>query len=388
MNKIKTPKQTHWGLTEVYDGLPSTWYYDPDHYAREQAAIWQKSWAYVCHESDIAEARSFRAIRIGDQNIVVLRASDGSLKAFHNACRHRGSVLCTEESGRLKSKLLVCPYHQWSFAADDGRLVRTTSHVEPANFDKAALSLFPVAVGSWRGCVFVNLDPDAIFDVDALFDRSSEAIDDFPLEDMIVVERWSKTMACNWKVFWENFNECLHCPNVHPELSQLVPVYGRRVSDPRDIEGWEETIERDDPAYRGGLRAGAETWSSDGSAQGRVIPGISEANRERGQRYVTSYPGMFIGAYLDHVRIVRILPLGPEETEITAEWLLPVETAEDPAYDRSKIVDFAILVMGQDAWASELNQRGLHAKPFKQGVLMPEEHWVKSFHDWVRAALD
>ncbi len=204
---------------------------------------------------------------------------------------------------------------------------------------------------------------------------------------MLVVHRWRKTMACNWKVFWENFNECLHCPNLHPELSSLVPLYSRRISNPQDAEGWEETIDRPDPRYRGGLREGAETWSSDGSAQNRIIPGLTGADLAAGQKYVTSYPSVFIGAYADHVRSVRILPLGPEETEIVAEWLLPRETAEDPAYDRAKIIDFAILVMMQDAGASELSQMGLHAAPLTEGVLMPEEHWVKHFQDWVRAQL-
>lgn len=387
MTEYKTEIKTHHGLTQVCDGLPSTWYYDPEHYRRELDAIWRHQWVYMGHESGIAEKGMYRTLRIGDQNIVVLRAPDGGLRAYHNACRHRGSVICTGESGKLRSKLMVCPYHQWSFAVDDGRLMRTTSFAEPDNFNKATLGLYPVAVASWRGCVFVNLDPEAVFDANEQFSRSSEAIDDFPLETMQVVERWSKTMACNWKVFWENFNECLHCPNVHPELSDLVPVFGRRVSDVRDIEGWEETIDDPNPAYSGGLREGAETWSSDGSAQNHIIPGISEENLKRGQRYVTSYPGMFIGAYADHIRIVRLMPLGPESTEITAEWLLPPETAADPAYDKSKIIDFAILVMGQDAEASELNQRGLHAQPFEHGVLMPEEHWVKEFHDWVRASL-
>ncbi|MEQ8665445.1 MAG: aromatic ring-hydroxylating dioxygenase subunit alpha [Rhodospirillales bacterium] len=378
-------QKTHYGLTEAVDGLPAGWYYDPAHYQREMAAIWRDSWVYVCHASEIAEPRCFRTIQIGDQDIVVLRAEDGGFRAFHNACRHRGSVICTEHKGKLNSKLLVCPYHQWSYAADDGRLVRTTSVAEPANFDKADFSLYPVAIHSWRGCLFVNLDPNAVFDPGLVFDRSSEAIDDYPLEDLVVIETWRKTMACNWKTFWENFNECLHCPNIHPELSKLVPVYGRRISDPRDLAGWEARIDDTDPAFSGGLRQGAETWSADGSAQGHLIPGISEANRARGQRYVTSYPGMFIGAYGDHVRTVRILPLGPEETEIAAEWLVTADTAADESYDRANIIDFAILVMGQDAWASELNQRGLHAAPFKHGVLMPEEHWVKSFHDWVRA---
>lgn len=380
-------QKTHYGLTEVHEGLPADWYHDPAHHRLELGAVWGRRWVYVCHGSEIAEPRAFRTLAIGDQSVVVVRASDGGLRAYHNACRHRGSVICTEGAGRLGSKLLVCPYHQWSYSADDGRLVGTTSFTEPEGFDKGALGLYPVAVADWRGCVFVNLDPDAEFDGAEVFARSSEAVDGYPLEKMQVVESWSKTLACNWKVFWENFNECLHCPNVHPELSDLVPVYGRGISDIRDAEGWEARVDDPDPAFSGGLREGAETWSSDGSAQGRVIPGIGEDILERGQRYVTAYPGVFIGAYADHIRTVRVLPLGPEETEIAAEWLLPPETAADKAYDRSKIVDFAVLVMEQDGAACELNQRGLHARPFGHGVLMPEEHWVKDFQDWVRAAL-
>ena len=84
---------------------------------------------------------------------IVVRQEDGSIAALHNVCRHRGSVICKAASGHASR--LVCPYHQWSYAADDGRLVRTTSFAEPAKFDKAALGLFPVAVASWRGCVFV-----------------------------------------------------------------------------------------------------------------------------------------------------------------------------------------------------------------------------------------
>jgi Rieske 2Fe-2S family protein len=379
-------EKTHWGLTETVPALPTRWYYDPQHYARELTAIWQRQWLYVCHGSEVAAPLSFRTLEVGDQNIVVLRDDHGELRAFHNSCRHRGSVLCTERQGSLKTKLLVCPYHQWSYAADSGRLVRTTSMAEPENFDKSRYGLFAVGVAEWRGCIFIHFDAKAEFG-SHVFGRSSERIANYPLEDMVVAHTWRKVMACNWKVFWENFNECLHCPNVHPELSALVPVYSRRISNPREALGWEDTIDDPDPKYRGGLRAGAETWSSDGSAQNHVMPSLTEEDLAAGQKYVSAYPGVFFGVYADHVRAVRILPAGPEQTEIVAEWLLPNVAATDPAYDRSKIVDFAILVMNQDAAASELNQKGLHAAPLESGVLMPEEHWVKQFHDWVRGAL-
>ncbi len=379
-------EKTHWGLTEAAVSLPTRWYLDAAHYAKELTSIWQRHWLYVCHGSEIALPQSFRTLEVGDQNIVVLRGGDGQPRAFHNACRHRGSVLCTEHQGRLASRLLVCPYHQWSYAADDGHLVRTTSVVEPEHFDKADYGLYPLAVAEWRGCIFIHFDPKAKFGA-GVFGRSTERIANYPLEDMVVAATWSKVMACNWKVFWENFNECLHCPNVHPELSALVPVYSRRISNPRDALGWEARIDDPDPKYSGGLRAGAETWSSNGSAQHHVIASLTEEDLAAGQKYVSSYPGVFIGAYADHLRTVRILPVGPEKTEIVAEWLLPRATAEDPTYDRSMIVDFAIMVMQQDATACELNQKGLHAAPLKAGVLMPEEHWVKDFQDWVKEAM-
>ena len=149
-------------LVKLEPSLPAKWYYDPIHHAREIQSIWCKNWLYVCHADALREPLSYRTMEIGDQNIVVLRTAEGGLRAFHNACRHRGSILCTEREGQLKSKLIVCPYHQWSYAVADGRLVRTTSYAEPEGFDKADYPLFPVGIAEWRGCIMINLEPDAL----------------------------------------------------------------------------------------------------------------------------------------------------------------------------------------------------------------------------------
>ena len=371
-------------LKQSEPALPARWYFDEAHFKRELKDIWQKSWVYVCRLNDLAEPFGYRTIEIGDQNIVVLRNEADGATAFHNSCRHRGSILCTERQGQLNSKLLVCPYHQWSYAADDGRLVKTSSFAEPDGFDKKDYPLFPVATGVWRGLVFINLDPDADWQEQSAFHREPANLDNYPLEDMVTVHTWRKVMACNWKTFWENFNECLHCPNVHPELSDLVPMYSRRIVNIRDVPDWEAHAGSNDPKYRGGLRDGGETWSMDGSAQGHAIAGLTPDELARGQTYGVALPGMFAGAYADHVRIVRMLPLSAEETELVAEWIVPPETAAASDYDISQIVDFAKLVMDQDLAACELNQRGLHAAPLEQGVLMPEEYHVKHFQDWVR----
>ena len=381
-----TDAPDHNALTRAEPALPAAWYRCADHHAREMAAIWQKGWVYVCRASALGRL-DYRTVQVGTQNAIVLRDGNGELRAWLNVCRHRGSVLCPGNAGTLGARLLVCPYHQWSYAADDGRLVKTSSFAEPDGFDRRDHGLFPVALAEWRGCVLINLDPDAQFDPATDFQRPPDNLVNFPLEDMVTGLLWESEIACNWKVFWENFNDCLHCPNVHPELVDLVPMYQRRIINPRDVPDWAAHEGSADATFRGGMRPGAETWSMDHSAQGRVIPSLTSEDLARGHTYASVWPTFFIAGYPDHVRIVHMMPLGPERMRLSAEWLFPAETLDDPNYDIANVVDFAVLVMEQDARACELNQRGLHAAPFTQGVLMPEEYLLKRFHDWVRGAL-
>ncbi len=139
------------------------------------------------------------------------------------------AALCEEKTGKLKTPVFLCPYHQWSYSLEDGRLIKTSSFKNPDNFIKENYGLFKVKLQEWRGCIFINLDEESEWDVDNLFQRSANELERFPIEDMKVGSVWKKTIKCNWKSFWENFNECLHCPNVHPELSKLVPLFSKRI---------------------------------------------------------------------------------------------------------------------------------------------------------------
>jgi Rieske 2Fe-2S family protein len=370
------------GLTSAVDALPAAWYYDAERYRLELERIYYRNWLYMCHASTLAEARAFRRFRIGTQEIVVLRDDHGELRAFYNSCRHRGSILCQEQQGRLRGKLIVCPYHQWSYGLD-GELKATSSMREAPDFERSDYPLHPVAVKEWRGGIFVSLLDDAP-DLENGFERGSDRIDHWPMESLQVGHRWRKVMQCNWKVFWENFNECLHCPNVHPELCRMVPIFGRRISGVRDAADWRDHLDSDDPKYTGSLRKGAVSWSISGQACGPVFPELTAEEIALGRSYFVSLPSVFIACHVDYMRTVRILPLGPEQTEIEVEWLFQPETLARDDFDMADVVDFAIPVMQEDAEASELNQQGMHARRFERGVLMPEEHHVKAFQDWVR----
>lgn len=373
------------GLRKTEPTLPAHYYFDPAHHARELEAIWYRDWLYVCPAADLARPRSWKTYQIGDQSVLIVRDEDGRLQAFHNTCRHRGSELCAGESGRFNFKRIVCPYHNWSYRLD-GSLAATTSLSTPEGFDPAEWGLFPVHVDAWRGLVFVNLS-DRPESLDTAMRRDPGRVDAWPIEGLVVGHRHVTTLACNWKGFWDNFNECLHCPNVHPSLVKLVPIYGRRISWKGQDPDYAAHADDPDPKYQGGLRAGAETWSADGRASPVPIPGLDDAHRAQGQTYVVSWPTMFMVAHVDYMRIVRMRPMGPEQTEITAEWLFPQGAMEHPDFDLENITAFAKQVIAEDGLASELNQKGLHARPYRGGVLMPEENSLQEFRDWVLGRL-
>jgi Rieske 2Fe-2S family protein len=373
-------------LTEVKETLPIEYYLDQDHYKRELELIWYKNWVYVCRADALAEQLAYRTIEIGSQNIIVLRDDNDNLQSYHNTCRHRGSILVTEAEGVLRSKSIVCPYHNWSYSLD-GDLQHTSSKHCPSDFDQSDHSLYEVAVIEWNGCVFVNLAGENAKPIEECIQNGSADLNNWPMADLKVGHSFRKTMDCNWKIFWENFNECLHCPRVHKDLSKLVPIYGRALLDPHDDPDWKVKIKSSDPKFSGGLRKGAQTWTTNGLPIGKVFPNLSEQEIKEAHNYTVIYPTVFIVAHVDYIRVVRLMPLGPEKTEMHVEWLFTEETLIDDNIDIGPAIDFVKTVLLEDAYVSELNQKGIRSIRHKKGTLMPEEYDVYAFHTWVRQQL-
>ena len=373
-------------LTSISKSLPFNWYFKESHFKKEINKIWSNEWIYACHENSINKPLSYITLKISQFSIIILRDKNGKICSYLNTCNHRGSTLCKESRGKLKTPLLSCPYHQWSYNTSDGKLIKTSSFVTPKDFDKSKLSLTKVKFKIWNGLIFINLSKkNTPWNLKSRFQDYDSIISEIEFEKFELGHQWSKTINCNWKIFWENYSECLHCPNIHPELSDLVPIYSRRLMDIKEDPDWKEKIKNDDPKFRGGLRKGSETWSLDGSAQGRIIQKLKGKNDFSGHIYITNWPSMFLAIFADHVRVVRILPINNEQTEVSAEWLFEKKTNNDKKYDKKNVIDFAIKVMSQDGEACELNQKGLYNPGINSGVLMPEEYEVKRFQDWVRS---
>jgi Rieske 2Fe-2S family protein len=352
--------------------LPARAYLDADWFAREQATIWARNWVCAGRLADLPAGR-MRPVQVGAASVVLCRGPDGGLSAFHNSCRHRGAELCAAE--REVGKLIACPYHAWAYAAGDGRLVSVAHATPTGDFRKEDHGLHPVSVAVWAGFVFLNLAADAPLPAP---DIGRAALDNWPMDSLLTGHRHIRELDCNWKVFWENYNECLHCPGIHPELCDLVPIYRQGVMAANEAPGWTP-----DQPVGPNLRPGAQSWTMTGAPCGPVFPGLTADQRAAGYTFATLYPTAYVVAHVDYVRSVRLEPLGPERTRLTAEWHFSPETLARPGFDAAEVAAFALIVLEQDAAAAEMNQRGIRSPSYRQGRLMPQEFDIARFHSWV-----
>ncbi len=371
-------------LTETRPSLPSRWYYDPAHYQLELESIWYKDWVCVGRTDAIKNTGDFFTARIGDQNIIVARGSDGEIRAWHNTCRHRGSVLCTKASGHFRSGRIICPYHTWTYALD-GNLVATPGRFETDDFDPADFSLYAVHADTWQGFIFISLADKPATGLDDFLGDEKEHLANWPLADMRSVYQETILVNCNWKIFWENYSECYHCPRVHPELGRIMPVYRKAVFDDADLPGWQPRFDGD--RGRGRVGPGMRTWTLDGTSSLPPLEGPTEDERDAGVAFTSITGSMYIHGHPDYARSLRIMPSGPEQIEIVVDWLLPDSIGDVNADIIEQITGLARLVIMQDAKACELNQQGLHSMRFDQGVLVPQEYALWDFHQWLRTRL-
>lgn len=360
-------------LQRCPEGLPRAAYVDAGWFDREMATVFARHWVMAGRTAEFRPGH-MRRVSVGAAPVIVARGADGAISAFHNSCPHRGSELCRKEEEAL-GKLIRCPYHAFAFSAADGALVATGHAVPTPDFDRAAHGLKPVAWRDWNGFLFLNLaaEPGPLH-----ADVGLASLDNWPMQSLVTGHRWETEVACNWKTFWENYSECLHCPGIHPELCDMVPIYGKGIMGASEALGWTPA-----DAPRPNLRDGAKSWTPSGEPCGPVFPGLSEAERLAGYSFVTFWPTAYVVAHVDYVRSVRIEPLAPERTRLVAEWHFKPETLAQPGFDAAVIAGFAMMVIEQDGAAAEMNQRGMRSPAFRAARLMPEEYEIHRFHQWL-----
>jgi choline monooxygenase len=348
--------------TTVTRTIPWGWYTDPTVLGLERERIFRRSWQYVGLTSDVGEPRSFGTTAVGDVPVVLVRDEEGTLRAFLNVCRHRGSLVC-EGSGRRAT--LQCPYHAWTYGLD-GRLLSAPRSEREGGIDPDELGLVQLRLETWGPFAFVNPDPDCAPLAEFLEDvpeRIAEAGID--VDALRFLSRAESEYEANWKICAENFLECYHCPTAHPGFSAVMDV--------------------SPDAYL--LETHAGRMSQHGpprpEPQGAYDP---SGEVERGQFHLL-FPSTVLNVMpgRPNLSIGPILPLGPERTYRFLDYLVAPDA--DDAWIEEALA-FDAQVGAEDRLLVERVHAGVRTGVLGEGRLLPRsERLVAHFQSLVVDAL-
>jgi len=328
--------------------------------AEERERIFARGWNCVGRSSRLAAAGEFIVREVAGESIIVLRDRAGKLRAFFNICRHRGTRLCREESGHFK-ETIQCSYHAWTYSID-GRLVGAPTMQDVPEFDKADYPLHEAALAEWEGFLFVNImeDPPAF---ESAWRPVLERFARYDLPSLSVGHHVVYDVHANWKLVFQNYSECLHCPTIHPKLASVLPYQ----SGANDLtEG----------PFLGGymeIKPPNESATMSGRACGRVVSGaLSEEDKHRGF-YYTLMPNMLLSLHPDYVNYYMLTPVAVDRTRVESEWLFHPDTLADPKNNIRDGIEFWDLTNKQDWDIVEQSQLGIASRRYAPGPYSPRE---------------
>jgi Rieske 2Fe-2S family protein len=341
-----------------------------DAYLSPEVLDWERrhlfdGWMCLGRSSEIADG-GLRAESVGEYGVLLTRDSGGVLRAFENACRHRGHELLPCGGSADSPRAIVCPYHAWSYR-HDGSLIGAPHFKDMEKFDKSTLGLKPVRVQEWHGWVFVDRSGSAE-DFTSYIGELEEIVAPYDAASLVTCESHEYDVEANWKVIVENYQECYHCSMIHPELCRVSPpTSGENVDREGNwVGGWMD------------LRQGAETMSLDGRSGGVAMARLDEHELST-VMYVAVLPNLLISLHPDYVMTHLLVPITPHKTRITCSWAFPKDVASGEGFSPAYAVDFWDLTNRQDWSACESVQRGMRAPHYEAGPLAPDEDGVYHF---------
>ncbi len=362
--------------TSLETTLPSNWYTRQEVFDLEREHIFMREWMCVGRAEDLAAPGDHRILDVFGESVILLRNQQGELRAFYNVCRHRGARLCARPGedqpilkGGIGKRVITCPYHAWTYDLD-GRLIRAPHMPEGDGVDADGIQLHAVAVTTWGGFVFINMTPQEASDFETQMAPMTEKWHRYSLANLRVARTIVYEADANWKILCENYNECYHCGPVHPELCRIVPAF--REGGGADLD------------WAGGIphRAGAVTFTSDGTTRRRPFPDLNEAEQTRHFGELI-FPNLFLSLSCDHVAAFILAPEGPGRCRVECLFLFEPSEMEKPDFDPSDAVDFWDLVNRQDWAICARVQQGISSRVHKVGLCSPMEDWTLDVHQYV-----
>ena len=339
--------------------IPARWYTDPAMLPAEARNVFGRTWQIVGRADAVAARGSYLAGEVTGEPILVTRDQGGTLRAFSNVCRHRGSLLA---EGRGQAPVIRCPYHAWTYSLD-GRLYGQPEFEGVENWDRTQICLPQFQVEVWGPFVFVNQDPHAAPLAEVLGAIPREAAEiGCRMDQLRFSLRRDYVIECNWKVYIDNYLEGYHLPAAHPSLFRELDYAEYRV----------ETF----PYYSSQI---APIRAGSGEGVRRYQFGDS-SNRAL---YYWIFPNFMLNVYPDNMSSNLILPMGPDRTLTIFEWF-----AYGGAEVAQSTIDFSDEIQQEDIKICESVQRGLKSRNYSQGRFSGKrENGVHHFHGLLAAFL-
>jgi choline monooxygenase len=332
------------GLLALYDEaapleyaytIPAAWYVDERIERLECDQVFGNNWIAVGRVDQAAEAGQFFTFDLAGEPLIVVRGADQQLRAFYNVCRHHAAAVATAPFGVAQH--LRCPYHGWTYGLD-GSLKGTPEFTGVCNFDREANGLVPVQAAAWEKFIFVNLNPEAA--------PLESQLDDLPQRISVAGLRFftrkTYTLACNWKVYVDNYLDGgYHVPHLHKALNSVLDYK-------------EYTIEN---GTHYALQSSPMVASQDASV----------AQTRTGDRayYYWLYPNFMINLYQGVMDTNLVLPLGREKCLVVFDFFF-ADTS--PEYNEESVA-VSDRVQAEDVDICESVQRGLHSRAYNAGRL-------------------
>lgn len=369
--------------------LPQSLYVSAAAFNFDLAAIFARSWQFVGFEAEVRGRGDYLAATIGQSPVLIVRGRDSVVRAFHNTCRHRGSLLCTPGSGSVAR--LTCPYHRWTYGLD-GALIAAGRMGN--DFDKTPYSLGPVRLETVAGAMFVCLadDPPSF---ETMRRELAPLLAPHRLDRAKVAFQSTLVEHANWKLVMENARECYHCATGHPELSRTFPV-GVSANfgiDGEHARGWSTRMaalglpvgpaEEDWwQAIRFPLNPAQKSMTLDGEPSvGKLM--CNAGDGDIGSLRWAVEPNSFCHSTGDYTFAFIALPVGPNETHVLSKWLVDEDAVEGVDYDPATLTDLWTRTNLQDKELSENNALGVMSPGYRPGPYSTEaESLTIRFVDW------
>ena len=353
----------------MHTTLPRRFYADPDFYRRELERFYFNRWICAGRADQIPTSGDYFTRTLADESVIVTRDSAGEIHALFNVCRHRGTRLCEQTEGHLVERI-QCPYHAWTYDLS-GRLL-AAPHMS-AGFCKDDYPLHRAGCDVWDGHIFIHLGRDGRSRLDEQIGDLRQRFSAYRMADLRLGRRIVYDVKANWKLIVLNYNECLHCPTLHPALNRLHHYLGADNVAPAG-------------SYCGGamgFRDGVETMSTDGKRRRGYLPGLNETQRQQ-VAYYSIYPNFLLSLHPDYMMTHTLWPRAHDRSEIVCEWHFHPDEMARPGFHIDDAIEFWDLTNREDWWISEQSQAGINSRAYQPGPYSEREALLWSFDDIVR----